>query len=186
MTQRSLWEEELLSSPIRSLQYMLRQLSRRYPFLPTLVDSGIFDEATLEAVMRFQKELHPPVTGVVDLETWEAIYQEWERYQLEATPPYPLRAFPEDGRSFPPDFAGDALALPQMMFQILSQRVEGIQPGVPDGVHDSASVQNVRWLQQRALLPTTGVMDRATWEMLRRLYELLITHSHPGAGQTFG
>lgn len=186
MTQLPQWEEELLGSPIRSLQFMLRQLSRRYPFLPKVVDSGIFDEETLEAVMRFQKELAPPVTGVVDLATWEAIRHHWERYQMEQSTPSPLRGFPQDGRGIPPDFSDLSLALPQMMFQILSRRVEGIRPGVPDGVHDQASVQNVRWLQERALLPPTGVMDRATWEMLRRLYELLITNRHPGPGQTLG
>lgn len=186
MTQRPLWEEELLSSPIRSLQFMLRQLSHRYPFLPKLVDSGLFDEETLEAVMRFQKELHPPVTGVVDLDTWDAIRTEYLRYLAEESAPSPLRAFPEDGRGIPPNFTDSTLALPQMMFQILSQRIQGIQPGVPDGVHDTPSVENVRWLQERALLPTTGVLDRATWEVLRRLYELMITHSHPGPGQTFG
>lgn len=186
MTQRPLWEEELLSSPIRSLQYMLRQLSRRYAFLPKLVDTGLFDEETLEAVMRFQRELYPPVTGVVDLATWENIRGEYLRYLAEAYTPSPLRAFPEDGRGIPPDFSDSTLALPQMMFQILGQRIEGILPSIPDGIHDTPSVENVRWLQQRALLPQTGVLDRATWEHLRRLYELMITHSHPGAGQTFG
>ncbi len=186
MRQRPLWEEELLGSPIRSLQFMLRQLSRKYPFLPRLVDSGLFDEETLEAVLRFQKELYPPVTGVVDLRTWENIRQEYLRYLAEDATPSPLRAFPEDGRGIPPDYTDLSLALPQMMFGVLSSRVEGIRPGVPDGVHDQDSVSNVRWLQSRALLPQTGVLDRATWEMLRRLYEVIITNSHPGAGQTFG
>lgn len=186
MTKPSLWEEELLGSPIRSLQYMLRQLSRKYPFLPKIVDSGLFDEETLEGVLRFQKELYPPVTGIVDLRTWDNIRHEWERYQLEQAIPSPLRAFPQDGRGIPPDFSDLSLALPQMMFQILSRRLEGIRPGVPDGVHDQSSVHNVRWLQDKALLPQTGVLDRATWEMLRRLYEVMITNTHPGAGQTLG
>ena len=33
---------------------------------------------------------------------------------------------------------------------------------------------NVRWLQERAGLPVTGVMDQATWDALARLYELFV------------
>ena len=74
---RELLERELLSSPVGSLQYMLRQLAQVYPFLPELVVDGEFGQRTLESVMLFQRELHPPVTGVVDRGTWEAIQEEW-------------------------------------------------------------------------------------------------------------
>ena len=36
-------------------------------------------------------------------------------------------------------------------------------------------MQNTLWLQNLAQLEETGVMDRATWDMLSRLYELFIT-----------
>ena len=68
-------EEEMLSNPVRSLQYMLRRLAGRYDFLPQLALDGIFGERTLEAVMLFQREFHLPVTGVVDEETWQRIYE---------------------------------------------------------------------------------------------------------------
>ena len=46
-----------------------------------------------------------------------------------------------------------------------------------DGLHGDASVQNTLWLQNLAQLEETGVMDRQTWDMLSRLYELFITAS---------
>lgn len=52
-------EREMVAQPIRSLQYMLNRLSLRYDFLPALVPDGVFGERTLEAVMLFQRELHP-------------------------------------------------------------------------------------------------------------------------------
>ena len=61
---------------------MLNRLSLRYDFLPALVPDGVFGERTLEAVMLFQRELHPPVTGVVDRETWQAILDEWLDLEL--------------------------------------------------------------------------------------------------------
>ena len=68
-------EEEMLSNPVQNLQYMLRRLGTRYSFLPQLATDGLFGEETLEAVMLFQRELAPPVTGVVDFPTWYKISQ---------------------------------------------------------------------------------------------------------------
>ena len=65
-------EEEMLSNPVQNLQYMLRRLGTRYSFLPQLAVDGLFGEETLEAVMLFQRELAPPVTGVVDSRTWDS------------------------------------------------------------------------------------------------------------------
>ena len=145
MTTPQQLEEEMLSNPVRSLQYMLRQLAGKYDFLPQLALDGIFGERTLEAVMLFQRELAPPVTGVVDQRTLQ------------------------------PGMSGASMILPQTMFQLLRQRLEGIAEGDADGVHGDASVQNTLWLQNLAQLEETGVMDRQTWDMLSRLYELFIT-----------
>ena len=66
------------------------------------------------------------------------------------------------------------MVLPQTMFQLLRQRLEGIVEDEANGQHGDASVQNTLWLQT---WPAGGdrVMDRATWDMLSRLYELFIT-----------
>ena len=48
-------EQEMLSNPVRNLQYMLWRLATRYPFLPKLAMDGLFGEETLEAVMLFQQ-----------------------------------------------------------------------------------------------------------------------------------
>lgn len=186
MMNQFLLEQELLSSPIRSLQFMLRRLSKRHSFLTNVVDSGVFDEETLESVMRFQKELHPPVTGVVDFGTWEAIRDEWIRFETEAGLPTAVRIFPEDGRGISPGTYDQNLLIPQAMFQVLAQRIEGIEIAVPDGHHKDASVRNIEWLQEKAGLPITGILNRMTWEQLRQLYEVMITHTHPGAGHTSG
>ena len=66
-------EKDFMGLPVRSLQLMLGSLAQGRPGLAQLVPDGIFGEATLEAVMRFQREHGLAVTGRVDLETWEAI-----------------------------------------------------------------------------------------------------------------
>lgn len=163
------------SNPIRNLQYMLRRLAGKYDFLPDLAVDGIFGENTLEAVMLFQRELFPPVTGVVDRNTWDAIVKEWSKWEQEQSPPRMLRIFPGEGREVQPGAGGGYLILPQMIFEVLRNKLEGIVSTPLDGVHGVESVQNTKWLQNLAQLEETGVMNRETWDMLTRLYELFVT-----------
>lgn len=167
-------EQELMGQPVRSLQYMLRRLGQEYPFLPQLAVDGIFGEETLEAVMLFQRELLPPVTGIVDWRTWQAIRERWLAMEEAAQPPRPVRVFPGEGSQIAPGEAAAYMVLPQTMFQLLSRHLNGILPGRSDGTHGAVSQANVRWLQRAGGIAQTGVMDSRTWGLLSRLYELFI------------
>ena len=167
-------ERELLARPVQALQYMLNQLSLVYDFMPSVALSGIFDESTLEAVLRFQQEFAPPVTGVVDRRTWQAIRSRYEQAQEKLDPPRPVRAFPGNGRRAEPGEWKGYMALPQSMFQSLAHYFSGIGPSDRQGLHDEGSVENVRWLQRRAGLKPTGIMDQPTWNALSRLYETFV------------
>ena len=124
--------------------------------------------------MLFQRELLRPVTGVVDRRTWDAISRAWSRLEREQAAPRALRAFPGEGCQVAPGQEREFMALPQLMFRLLSYYLDGVSPDLPDGRHGTASEQNVRGLQERAGLPVTGVMDQATWDALARLYELFV------------
>lgn len=167
-------ERELLDQPVRVLQYMLNQLALVYDFMPTVSTNGRFDDNTLEAVMRFQREFAPPVTGIVDRRTWQAIQQKWEQVQAKLDPPRPVRAFPGNGKQARPGEWKEYMALPQIMFQSLSHYFDGITPGNTTGLHDETSAENVRWIQRAAGLPITGTLDQPTWNMLSRLYETFV------------
>ncbi len=178
-------EREMMAQPVRSLQYMLRRLSKVYDFLPELATDGVFGERTLEAVMLFQRELHPPVTGVVDRETWNAIRDAWHDIEARLGAPRDLRAFPGEGSQVEPGDGKEFMILPQTMFQVLSRYLMGIAPDVADGLHGQVSSDNVRWLQRAAGLEETGIMDWITWGFLSRLYEVLIVKDLGDARQQF-
>ena len=167
-------EREFLGQPVRGLQYMLRRLAEEYPFLPKLASDGIFGEETLEAVMLFQREFYPPVTGVVDQGTWDAIRERWYDTESRIAPPRPLRAFPGERRRVELGEEQEFLILPQAMMQVLGRHVGGIRQHPVDGVHGEASAANVRWLQRAAGLEETGIFDRASWDALSRLYEVFV------------
>ena len=167
-------ERELLAQPVRALQYMLSRLGMIYDFLPLVTENGVFDELTLEAVMRFQKEFLPRVTGIVDRQTWEEIQRHWEKAEERLEGPRPVRAFPGNGRQAKPGEWKEYMALPQTMFRSLEHYFNGIVPAQTDGRHGEESTENVRWLQRAAGLPPTGVMDQPTWNVLSRLYETFV------------
>lgn len=167
-------EREMLAQPVRSLQYMLRQLSKVYQFLPELAIDGIFGEETLEAVMLFQRELYPPVTGVVDWGTWKAIRERWIEVEQQLAEPRAVRAFPGEGYQVEAGAVKEFMIVPQTMFQVLSYYFNGISPHVPTGQHSPVSVDNVRWLQRAAGLEETGTLDAVTWGILSRLYEVFV------------
>lgn len=182
---QELLEREMLSQPVRGLQFMLRRLAREYEFLPELAADGVFGERTLEAVMLFQRELHPPVTGVVDRGTWRAIVERWEAAERKNGPARSLRGFPGEGSKVEEGSARDYMIVPQTMFQVLSHYFQGITHHTPDGYHSRASADNVRWLQRAAGLEETGVMDRMTWDVLSRLYEIFIVKELEEAQEGF-
>lgn len=176
-------QQEMIGQPVRSLQYMLRRLGKKYPFLPALAVDGIFGEETLEAVMLFQRELAPPVTGVVDWRTWQAIRNKWLAAEEAMEPARVLRAFPGEGVRVEPGETAAYMALPQAMFQLLSRHLNGIVPGRADGIHGTVSAANVRWLQKAGGVAQTGVMDSRTWGLLSRLYELFVVQELDSARQ---
>ena len=167
-------ERQFLGQPVRGLQYMLRRLALDYDFLPELATDGIFGERTLEAVMLFQRELHPPVTGVVDRGTWNAIRDLWYEVERRRGPVRPLRVFPGEGHRVEQGEEQEIMILPQAMLQILSRYLNGIGSGPANGIHDTVSADNIRWVQRAAGLEETGALDRQTWDILSRLYELFV------------
>lgn len=179
MNRDEMLEQEMLGQPVRSLQHMLRRLALEYPFLPKLVADGIFGEETLEAVMLYQRELHPPVTGIVDLELWNDIYDRWQAVEQKYGESRALRAFPSEQAQVELGSEEEYLILPQTMFRLLSRYLSGFAQENANGIHGEDSVRNTKLIQQAAGLEETGILDRRTWEMLSRLYEVFVVRG-PG------
>ena len=165
----------LIGQPVRSLQTMLRELSYHYSFLPRLTPDGVFGERTLEAVMLFQRELHPPVTGRVDQGVWDAIAEQYLDVLSHTAPPLPLRGFPAGGHSAAPGEESLHLALAQTMLRGLARTFPALEPPPADGVNGPATAGGLRWVQKASGLPQTGALDQPSWNALSRLYTLFVT-----------
>lgn len=67
---------------VRLMQEYLTRISASYPEIPAPNPDGIYGSATEEAVRAFQQRFYLPVTGVIDVRTWEqivAVYNFLER-----------------------------------------------------------------------------------------------------------
>ncbi len=64
-----------VGKPIRTLQTMLRAIGRINPSITAVIPDGIYGRDTVAAVSSFQREFSLPVTGVVNLGTWERIVE---------------------------------------------------------------------------------------------------------------
>ena len=157
--------------PVTSLQEMLRTIAYVDRSVPFLRPTGQFDEATLEAVMTFQKCHGLPVTGVVDRRTWDAISQAFLRAWGTISPPATLTYFPPETPSVQPGQSSPLLPLVQEIFRGLAHTLADVDPAPSTGILDEATQANLRLVQQRANLPVTGQLDRKTWNILLRLFD---------------
>ncbi len=64
---------------IELLQFMLAELGRDYDLIEGLERTGVYDDATEEAVREFQEKNLLPVTGTVDKSTWNSIVRQYNR-----------------------------------------------------------------------------------------------------------
>lgn len=62
------------------LQIMLQSISISYDTLPFLVIDGYYGENTMEAVIEFQRINSLPVTGSVDIFTWNRLARVYQKY----------------------------------------------------------------------------------------------------------
>ncbi len=160
---------------VEIVQYFLQVISAFTNTLPKAPLDGVYGESTAEAVRAFQQEWGLPVTGEVDLVTWEKLYDVY----IADLSTLPESIFSNTARPFP----GITLRLGSRAedvryMQEYINTVADVYPEVPHipvtGIFDEDTQNAIFALQNRFGLPVTGVVDVATWELLARLYDTIM------------
>lgn len=162
-------------NPVQSLQHMLNYLARTMQNLLRLAETGIFDEATLEAVMIFQRDFGLPVTGIVDQATWDAITAAYYQNLIQFGEPPLLHVFPDGTNIVREDEQAAELLVVQAMLTLLSKVLTNFEAVEMDGANSGATIRNLRQIQALTAMPESGSLDRATWSMLAALYRAYVT-----------
>lgn len=169
---------------VRIVQYFLSYIAIYNSAVPPVSIDGIFGPATRDSVSAFQREYGLPVTGVVNEETYSALYDAYRGIILSL----PDSQFVGTARPFPGfdltvGQSGEFVRLLQGYLNVIS----GTYPKIPsvsvDGVFGPATENAVRIFQRTFALPETGVVGINTWEAIGDLYEDLVKGSAVSEGQ---
>lgn len=156
-------------NPVYSLQTMLRQISDFDPRVLPIVPDGYFGRSTHASVRSFQQAYGLPVTGDVDEATWNAIANTHNRALRErAMPVIEPVWFP--GQSIDPGEENIHLFLVQAMLTALSRFYPELQAPAVNGILDSVTERDLKWIQKAAGLPQTGSLNTLTFHALTTLY----------------
>jgi len=129
---------------VREVQGLLREQG----FDPGRID-GIFGVRTRAAVINFQRSRNLSVTGVVDVETWEALGRECRIPDVSFCP------------TIRPGARGSAVRFLQSLLRRLNYA-----PGPIDGVYGRDTRAAVIAFQINNNLSPTGIVDASTWSAL--------------------
>lgn len=162
-------------NPIRSLQHMLNNLARTIPSLPRLAETGTFDEATLEAVMIFQRDYGLTVTGTVDQETWDAATAAYYLNLFRTGTPPLLHVFPEGTYCVQESEYAPVILIVQAMLTALKAVISNLEKVELNGINSGSTTHNLKLLQSLASLETAGTLNRSTWAILSHLYRAFVT-----------
>ena len=170
-------QAEIERDAVRNVQRYLRHLSFHSEQIADLPIDGIWESATRDALLAFQREQGLAESGVVDRETWELLKQRYDESVAINSPPVSLALFPR----FPLGFEikpGDRGYL-TVTVQHLLREIERLYffPELPSdisGVYDEATEKAVRDFQRRNRIPETGTVNRETWDAMAVQHNLLL------------
>lgn len=164
--------ESFIGQPIRSLQTMLRVISEYDGSVSTVVPDGIYGQETLRAVTRFQQNNDLDPTGIVDLETWDAIVRKYDDAFISIHKPEPIHITWDPNRIYILGDKSPNLYLAQSMLIFLSSIHREIAPAAHTGILDTETSNSLKTFQDLNGLPPTGQLDKKTWKYLSKQFTL--------------
>lgn len=163
---------------IIEIQQNLRELEKAGWEIPSLTADGIYGERTRDAVRRFQEIESLSPTGVVDYRTWQVLRNAAFATRIARSPSAPI--FPWNR-----PLAGDATAFGERtdliyLAQLMLRESIAYNFVLPlTGVLDAPTKEALLRFQQLNRLPSTGNLDRQTWDALADAYNKYL----PQAGE---
>ncbi len=177
------------SREIERKQIQLNRISRNYPAIPKIPNTGgSFGNATEEAVKAFQSIFGLKVDGIIGKATWykiSLIYNAVKRLSELDSEGLTAAELPQlYVREIGPGDRGDFVYLVQYYLAVIGAYYDTVPPINITGEFDDATAAAVRAFQQTYGLPQTGRIDFLTWRDLYRAYRGILENSPQLEGGT--
>lgn len=164
------YTEEEKKSHISEIQKYLRTISQANGNIPTVIPTGVYDDKTAEAVRAFQKEYGLPVTGTVDRETWELLFEVYLAVQEYFDESAAIMPFPDSAYSINEGEKNYTVYILQAMLNTIAEYYSNIDSVTVNGVYGKTTTNAVKNMQTVTGEDCTGEVNYKTWNKLARLY----------------
>lgn len=160
-----------VSPRVEFIQYALNVLSAYYPTIQGVAITGIFDEATREQIIQFQKTMNLEPTGLVDSQTLVALSESLFGI-LDTLPPEAvyLPIFRWPGEVYILGEESPSIYVIQEMLSYISLVIPTIPYIEPNGVYDESTQRAVSAFQIMQGIEPTGLVDEITWDAIVEVY----------------
>lgn len=164
--------ESFIGQPVRSIQTMLQVIAADDSSYISVIPDGIYGPETIQAVAVFQRKHMLPVTGITDLATWETIVAVYDKKLIQQDAASPIHVVWDPGIVLHRGECHPNLYLVQGMLSAVSDAFHSVSRPSLSGVLDEITADSLASFQMLNGLPTTGNLDRQTWEYLALQYPL--------------
>lgn len=172
---------------IRQLQYFLAVVAENTNEIPTIEIDSIFGSETRLAVEAFQRLYSIPVTGIVDAETWNTLFNVY-RGIITSSPEFysgiPITPYP--GYALSLGMQSNDVRILQEYLSKLSEIYPSIPPVEVSGVYGTATRDAVYAAQQLFELPIDGIVRLDTWNAIASAYQDILYGEEAADGQFGG
>lgn len=164
--------ESFVGQPIRSLQTMLRVISKTGTNIPLIIPDGIYGPTTMQAVSTYQRLIGLPATGITDQATWERIVLDYDDSIIRTGKATPIEILLEPNQILRKNESSPYIYLVQGMLAQLSGDCSQMEPPELTGILDTSTERAIISFQVLTALPETGEIDRKTWKYLVHMFTL--------------
>lgn len=169
----------LQSNDVRDVQIRLNRISRNYPAIPKIsVTDGIFDDATEDAVRKFQEVFNLQQTGEVDKATWYKIMYIYTSVKRLAELNSEGLTLEDISRQYKTELRIGMQSIEvrtlQYFLAVIGAYYAQVMPVDITGYFGEETERSVKSFQRVYGLPQTGVVDRQTWLDIYRAYDGIV------------
>ncbi len=169
---------------VTNVQYLLAYLAQFYEQIPSVALDGIFGRETENAVKAFQRLFELPITGTVDLVTWDSLYRTYIGF-IETIPfkYFEGRIYPYPGVPLRLGSESEVVRLLQEYLNYISEFYPSIPSVTPTGYFGSRTQEAVIAFQRLFGITPSGTVAAATWNEISSVYSDLYNGSRLNDGQ---